>query len=297
MLLTTCCLSYDASPASDLQITSTTTPEEGMLCRVKFGLRVSGDIGGVTVLLDYSDLDGDPVVIDDTLDCEGLSGFATSFTAVQGQDRIEAVFSDRRQTPCQVTQDATSDAAPMSVARLNAPLEPEASAPALSTSYDPAVSFSSMATPPHPAAKHAHYAWAHCYFRLLGDKPATETDFDVVATSVLDRDGIEIGDGGSGHVGRIQCDGFPVPSSSGTSTSTTCTTHTIPPPPGCGDPDADGEYTATDASFVLRASVGLVSCASSVCDVLGQNGIRASDALVVLNVAVEAVSDQVLDCP
>ncbi len=54
----------------------------------------------------------------------------------------------------------------------------------------------------------------------------------------------------------------------------------------CGDVNDDGVRNATDALFVLRASVGLESCSLLICDINGDLKIRASDALRLLQYAV-----------
>ena len=91
-----------------------------------------------------------------------------------------------------------------------------------------------------------------------------------------------------------------VTSSSSTSTSTTVlpptTSSTMPFVP-CGDPNSDGKFTASDALYVLRAAVGSLSCAASVCDVQGRNGINAADALLLLRIAVGLLTPDVVDCP
>ena len=50
----------------------------------------------------------------------------------------------------------------------------------------------------------------------------------------------------------------------------------------CGDPTGTGGVTVIDALFILKASVGLESCALSLCDVNGDGFITASDARRVL---------------
>jgi cysteine-rich repeat protein len=55
----------------------------------------------------------------------------------------------------------------------------------------------------------------------------------------------------------------------------------------CGDADDSGTVTATDALVVLRAAVGLETCAGCVCNVDGEGaGASATDALRVLKAAV-----------
>ncbi|HXC52033.1 MAG TPA: hypothetical protein VN634_14185 [Candidatus Limnocylindrales bacterium] len=56
----------------------------------------------------------------------------------------------------------------------------------------------------------------------------------------------------------------------------------------CGHPitTEPGLPTATDALYVLKASIGSVPCATAVCDVTGDLEIHASDALLVLRAAV-----------
>lgn len=53
----------------------------------------------------------------------------------------------------------------------------------------------------------------------------------------------------------------------------------------CADPDDSGSLTATDALFVLRGAVGLLSC-GCLCDVDASGSATASDALRVLRLAV-----------
>ncbi len=64
----------------------------------------------------------------------------------------------------------------------------------------------------------------------------------------------------------------------------------------CAQPISTGNSpTTTDCGFVLRASVGSVSCAPCVCDVNGSGSQTTSDALVCLKRAVGQAAS--LDCP
>ena len=54
----------------------------------------------------------------------------------------------------------------------------------------------------------------------------------------------------------------------------------------CGDTDDDGRISAPDALFILRASVGIETCALSICDVTGDGRITAADALLALQHAI-----------
>lgn len=56
--------------------------------------------------------------------------------------------------------------------------------------------------------------------------------------------------------------------------------------PTCADPTGDGDTTAADALSALRASVGQIECATSVCDVNRSGTNTASDALAILKLAV-----------
>ena len=81
-----------------------------------------------------------------------------------------------------------------------------------------------------------------------------------------------------------------------TTTTTVETTTTTLGGGSCGDPVAltvgrsGGELpssvSATDGLFVLRASIGLETCAECLCNVNGVSGVTATDALYVLNLAV-----------
>ena len=73
------------------------------------------------------------------------------------------------------------------------------------------------------------------------------------------------------------------------------TTTTLPPAAECGDAVDDGSILASDALFVLRASVGTAACALCTCDVNDNGETTASDALAVLRVAVGQQVE--LDCP
>jgi hypothetical protein len=86
-------------------------------------------------------------------------------------------------------------------------------------------------------------------------------------------------------------------------TAGSTTTTTLGSGGGCADPVAltSGNessadlVTATDALFVLRAAVGLETCALCVCDPDDSGGVAATDALLTLNAAVgQPVS---LECP
>jgi len=64
----------------------------------------------------------------------------------------------------------------------------------------------------------------------------------------------------------------------------------------CGQPSSTGDSpTATDALTALRAAVSLAQCLLSVCDVDGTGSITASDALIILKVAVG--QSIMLGCP
>jgi 3-phytase len=67
-------------------------------------------------------------------------------------------------------------------------------------------------------------------------------------------------------------------------------------PDACGRPiSAAGPTSVSDALAVLRAAVGLASCAACVCDVDGSGSIRASDAIMVLLLSVGNAVE--LSCP
>jgi len=64
----------------------------------------------------------------------------------------------------------------------------------------------------------------------------------------------------------------------------------------CSQPVSSGDDpTAPDCSYVLRASVGLVTCEMCVCDVNGTETTTTADALACLRKAVGL--DIPLDCP
>jgi hypothetical protein len=72
-----------------------------------------------------------------------------------------------------------------------------------------------------------------------------------------------------------------------TTVPTTSSTTTLAPPSSeCGDPTADSSITATDALFTLNAAVGLLACEPCVCDIDGSAAVSASDALIILKLAV-----------
>jgi hypothetical protein len=83
------------------------------------------------------------------------------------------------------------------------------------------------------------------------------------------------------------------------------TTTTMPGAGTCADPIAQvhGDagpseprvVTATDALFVLRAAVGIETCAPCVCDTNGSGAVTASDALLTLSFAVGQPVE--LTCP
>lgn len=62
----------------------------------------------------------------------------------------------------------------------------------------------------------------------------------------------------------------------------------------CGDANGDGKINASDALATLRAAVGFIACAPSVCDVTGDGSVKAADALRVLQYAVGG--NVTLDC-
>jgi hypothetical protein len=74
-------------------------------------------------------------------------------------------------------------------------------------------------------------------------------------------------------------------STNSTPTSSVTTT-TVIPALECGDPVVDGAVTASDALFVLGASIGLENCETCVCDVNDSGAVTAADALAVLSAAV-----------
>jgi len=64
----------------------------------------------------------------------------------------------------------------------------------------------------------------------------------------------------------------------------------------CGQPVSTGSKPlASDALFILRAGVSVVSCSLNICDVNGNGSIAASDALAALKIAVGQVVQ--LKCP
>lgn len=65
--------------------------------------------------------------------------------------------------------------------------------------------------------------------------------------------------------------------------------------PSCGDPNGDGQVTAGDALWILRAAVGEVECEAAICDVVGDNGVKSSDSLWCLRRAVG--EDVAFECP
>jgi len=81
------------------------------------------------------------------------------------------------------------------------------------------------------------------------------------------------------------------------------TDFSAPPLSPCGDPlsaapvttTATALITASDALFILRAAVGILSCEPCICDVNGSASITATDALTILRVAVGQPFE--LNCP
>ncbi len=89
------------------------------------------------------------------------------------------------------------------------------------------------------------------------------------------------------------CTGLPVPMCTSPPRDSTAQ----PTPIQCGDPTFDGVVTEVDADEALRASVGGLSCLLNVCDVNGDGGITAADALKIFRRAA-GVSMEPLDaCP
>jgi hypothetical protein len=96
-----------------------------------------------------------------------------------------------------------------------------------------------------------------------------------------------------------------VTTSSSTTTTIDTTTTTLPLE-ACGDPAAftaagyatepySGLVTATDALFLLRASVDLEDCLPCVCDVDASGSVSATDSLIALQAAVGQPVE--LTCP
>ncbi|RMD84591.1 MAG: LamG domain-containing protein, partial [Candidatus Dadabacteria bacterium] len=79
-----------------------------------------------------------------------------------------------------------------------------------------------------------------------------------------------------------------------TTTSTSTTTTTLPPL--CADPTGDGLIKVTDCLYILKAAVGLLTCAPEcICAPAGTLPATATDALACLKKAVgQAVT---LSCP
>ena len=76
----------------------------------------------------------------------------------------------------------------------------------------------------------------------------------------------------------------------------TTTTTTLEPPPDCGQPlSGSGRPTASDALYILQASVDLHECLGCVCDVDGTGTVTAGDALITLLASTNP--DIVLNCP
>jgi len=62
----------------------------------------------------------------------------------------------------------------------------------------------------------------------------------------------------------------------------------------CGDLNSSGTITASDALGALKAAVGSGCCQIEFCDVAEPEGVKASDALVILKAAVDQEVE--LDC-
>jgi len=71
-----------------------------------------------------------------------------------------------------------------------------------------------------------------------------------------------------------------------TTTSTSTTSTSMEPDSFCGDANGDGNLTAGDALFILRAAVGGTTCPLALCDADGSARITAGDAMRVLRVSV-----------
>jgi hypothetical protein len=63
----------------------------------------------------------------------------------------------------------------------------------------------------------------------------------------------------------------------------------------CGSPLDNGEPTINDALYILRAAVGLETCADSLCDVDGNGIVNTSDVLLVLRLVVGLPGE--FNCP
>ena len=74
--------------------------------------------------------------------------------------------------------------------------------------------------------------------------------------------------------------------STSTSTTWTLTTTTLALGRMCGDPIPDRVVRATDALFALNSAVGLEVCELCICDADGSGSIAATDASILLQVAV-----------
>jgi hypothetical protein len=75
----------------------------------------------------------------------------------------------------------------------------------------------------------------------------------------------------------------------------TLVSQTVVPASTCGDPTSDGEVTAADALFALRAGVGTRTCDLCVCDVNRNGTVTSTDALVILRHAVGATAAPTCD--
>jgi hypothetical protein len=82
---------------------------------------------------------------------------------------------------------------------------------------------------------------------------------------------------------------LPIPSTipSTTMPQTISTTTSTMPADECGDANGDGDVSAADALYVLKAAVGgIQDCVPKRCDANGNGDVGASDALRILRHAV-----------
>jgi len=87
------------------------------------------------------------------------------------------------------------------------------------------------------------------------------------------------------RVTSVECPGV-LPDGT-TTTTLPDTTTTLPGGDRCGFPTSDGEKpAASDALYVLQASVGTTPCELCVCDVNNSGNVATGDALIILRAAV-----------
>ncbi|HYC54506.1 MAG TPA: hypothetical protein VEL28_06190 [Candidatus Binatia bacterium] len=285
--------------------TSTSLPAGDRICTVRFGVQRQRSIRSVDVGVHYENAVGRFIGLNQDVQCtsSGNFGFTSFFDVFEEKQKfISAFFDDRllgstssstTSTSSSTTSSTTSTSTTTTVlgpalietdAADTAPASPVSKTSAAADAQGNArASRNEVRRRQHGAATGSAEVLelATCNFAAPENDLPAAGDFSVEVFFAKDKDGNDIMPLPAGTV-TVDCGDTPPTTLPGTS---------------CGDPNDDGQFTATDALFILRAAVGSLNCLLAICDVSGNGTLQASDALLMLRIAVGLLDESALDCP